>query len=361
MKANFLLFTFIYILFFTACTNKKSYTIEGYLDGLINPTLYFVTSTKVDTVLSKNGKFSFTSDSDSLQPIIIYMEDGSVWMTVWAKNEDVIKISGEVNYPELIEVKGNEVNDLLTTFRQNNRKIIQEKSDLNDKLQLKSNETNAFDEDYMRLLTLDQLLIEQVVNFIKEHPYSIASLVLMQDYLIEQEDPALWNEYLSLIESPAREDTLYAKLTAIYQRLQQTSVGGSIAPDFSLIDTIGDTLTLKIFSDRYLLLSFVSSGCEACNEDYPSLERIRKKYENKNLDILTIVFDEDPNKWNKIKKEYNLNGFQAIDTQGLASPLLTLYNVNTLPNYFLIDPEGKIVMAHAQIMDIETKLKEKMK
>ena len=360
MKTDFLFFTLIYILFFTACTNKKSYTIEGHLDGLNNPTLYFVTSTQIDTILSKNGKFSFTSSSDSLQPVIIYMEEGSVWITVWAKNEDVITISGEVNYPELIEVRGNEVNNLLTEFRQNNRKIIQEKSDLHDKLQLQSNEINSSDEDYLRILHIDQLLVEQVQNFIKEHPYSIASLVLIQDYLIEQENPAPLNESLSLIESPAKEDALYTKLNTIYQRLQQTSIG-SIAPNFSLIDTQGTALTLETFNGRYLLLSFAASGCEACNEDYPVLERIQKKYANKNLDLLTIVFDEDPNAWDRIKKEYNVGGLHVIDTQGLASPLLSLYNVHTIPNYFLIDPEGKILMAHAQIIDIEEKLKEKMK
>jgi len=366
MKAKNLFIIFICFLFFAACDGKKSYVIEGNLEGLNNPTLYFITSingkTKVDTILSKDGNFQFISSYDSVSPVIIYMEEGDIWATVWAKNEELIQIFGDVNYPELIEANGNEINDLLTEFRQNNKDIIKEKSDLSDKLKAKSDEikNSSNDEDIARKVEINQLLVEKAENFIKEHPSSVASLVLTQDYLMENEDWEVLNEYLSLIESPAKEDVLFSKLSLISNKLQQTSVGAN-APDFSLIDTKGDTLTLDSFKDKHLLLAFANSSCEACHEDYPLLEKIRKEYSKKKLDILFVIFDEEQYEWNKVKEEYKINGFQVIDRQGLASSFLSLYNVNTIPNYFLIDTDKKIVIAHAQITDIEKALKEYVK
>lgn len=184
--------------------------LEGDITGLVNPALYIVTSlghdSKIDTIFSKEGKFNFTASSDSVEPVILYMEDGDVWITVWAQDGDTVRIAGDAYYPELIKSDGNEINDLLTGFRQGNKEIIKEKTDIAD---------DSIKTD------LNQTLIENTHCFIKEHPASIASLVLIQDYLMESEDPVMIGEALALIENPAKENKLYIRLNAICQRLQQ--------------------------------------------------------------------------------------------------------------------------------------------
>jgi peroxiredoxin len=355
MKIKLLFYILLCILTLTACKDKKTYVLEGDIDGLTNPAIYFVTSfdneTRIDTIYAKEGKFKFVSSFDSLKPVIIYMEDQSVWITIWAQNGEKIQLSGNVDYPELIEANGNEVNDLLTEFKQKNKDVIKERCDLNDLIK-------SGDESHSQQKSdLEQTLVKNAGDFIKEHPASIAGLVLIQDYLIENEEPDVLGDYLSLVESPAREDHLFTRLNVVSNRLQQTSVGNT-APDFSLVDTKGDTLTLESFKNQYFLLAFESSTCEACNEDYPVLESIRKEYASKDVAILSIAFDEDSSMWEKIAKEYTINWLQVIDKQGLASPLLPLYNVNTIPDYFLMDKEGKIIAAHATLNDIQQKLRE---
>ncbi len=82
--------------------NKVSYTIEGNIADLTAPTIYFVTShedkVSIDTIFSKEGSFTFSSSSDSIRPVVLYLEDGSVWVTVWAQNGETIKLSGSVGY-----------------------------------------------------------------------------------------------------------------------------------------------------------------------------------------------------------------------------------------------------------------------
>jgi peroxiredoxin len=342
MKGKFVIYIVGFVLFLTACSKKASYVLEGNITGLVHPALYIVTSfdhdTKIDTLLSKDGQFQFVAIADSIQPVIIYMEEGSVWMTVWVQNGETIQIEGDANEPELIKTSGNEINDLLTGFRQENQDILKERNDATCEAPHKAD--------------LDQALIENTRHFIQEHPASIASLVLIQDYLTDSEDPAVLDESLSLIESPAKESKLYARLNAVYHRIQQTATG-SPTPDFSVTDIKGDTLTPASFQGRYLLLAFENSGCDACKEDCAVLKTLQKTYHKKGLDILSIALDENPNEWKQLAKECKIDWQQVIDPQGLASPLISLYNISTLPDYFLIDKENKIIEAHTTLKEIE--------
>jgi len=351
MKAKIFSYMLLCVLLLASCSKDDSFLLEGNITGLTQSAIYIVTTfgneTKVDTILSKNGKFEYVSSYDSVKPVIIRMEEKSVWITVWVRDGETVKITGNVNYPELIEVTGNEINNLLTEFRQNNKEIIKER-------------TSSYDKGQPEKSEWDQTIRTNVGQFIKEHPSSIASLVLMQDYLIDNENTQVLGDYLSLIESPAKEDPLYSRLNAAYNRLVQTSVGNA-APDFSVVDSKGDSLSLQSFKGAYLLLAFENSTCVACKDDYPVLKKIYTDYNKKKIQLLSFVFDEDSNIWKSVSDEFGIKWPQVIDKYGWASPLLTLYNVNTIPDYYLIDKDGKIVASHVTINEIQQLLKEYIK
>ena len=131
MRFSYLFFLVLSIVFLFSCENKNTYTIEGKIKGLESSELYIVTkqnpSLIIDTIQAKDGKFNFEASSDSLKPVIIYMEKGSVWITVWAQNSDKITLAGDAHYPELMVVKGGEVNNLLSEFKEDNKDIIKER------------------------------------------------------------------------------------------------------------------------------------------------------------------------------------------------------------------------------------------
>lgn len=367
MKVKFILAVLCSIFFLSSCKDKDSYVLEGNIQGLNNPTLYFITQlgnndTKIDTISSEKGEFKFVSSSDSLRPIVVYMEEGDVWFTVWVKNGQKMKISGDANYPELIDIHGNDIHNHLSAFKQTNKDIIKEMANLTDKLNQNTEEEtkSVLDETYTTRLNLEQSFIRNVEIFLKDNPGSIASLILIQDYLLDSKNPEKIREYLSLITSPAKEDNLYVRLDAACQKLLQTSVGNP-APDFSIRNIKGDTLSLNSFNGRLLILSFEKSGCGVCNEDYPIMEEIYKKTKREDVEILSVVFDEEDKDWFQATKEHNINWQQSIDNYGLASPFLNLYNVNAIPDYFLIDGKGIIIASHVSVKEIENLIKEKIK
>ncbi|MDR2057798.1 MAG: AhpC/TSA family protein [Dysgonamonadaceae bacterium] len=344
----------LFVFIFTSCKNKNAFIIAGDISNLISNTLYLVTTSneiKIDTICAIDGKFEYISSSDSVIPILIYMEEKSAWITAWAKNGDTIQIEGNVNCPELITVKGNEINNLLTDFKTKHKTLIQGRCNL-----VEERPSNN-----LKINDLEQLLKTEVEIFIKEHPTSIASLVLIQDYLlVDNNNKEKIKPYLSLIEGEAKNDRFYKKLSAIVERAQRTAIGNP-APDFSLISNKNDTISLATFKDKYLLLTFQASWCDICDKDYPALADIRKIFPKNKLEILTIALDENKSDWEKLAKEKKIDWLQVTDTHGLASSMVSLYNINTIPNNFLIDKKGIIFAKDISTDSIKTILNERIK
>ncbi|MDH8700895.1 hypothetical protein M2138_000229 [Dysgonomonadaceae bacterium PH5-43] len=215
MRYKLLLFVTLCLLTVTACKDQNRFVLEGEITELNNPSIYLFkilndsSKINIDTITTQEGRFSYESYSDSIVPVVLSLEENSKWITAWVKNGETIKIKGDANNFELIEIKGNQINDELTLFKQNNKDLIKE---------LK---TNA---DSLRVDEIKQQLITNTENFIKAKPSSVASLVLMQNYLLELCEPEVVEEYLALVESPAKDNPLYDLLKVACERLKQAHI-----------------------------------------------------------------------------------------------------------------------------------------
>jgi peroxiredoxin len=163
-----------------------------------------------------------------------------------------------------------------------------------------------------------------------------------------------------MIEGNTIDNPLYKKLQAVVERYRQTGIGNK-APDFSLISTKNDTLSLETFKDKYLLLTFESSGCANCKGDYAALADIKKKFPKTQLEILTVALDENPVRWDSVAKSEKINWHQVIDSRGPASDLYLSYNIGNLPGHVLLDKEGLILAKDISTDSIQTLLNEYMK
>ncbi len=353
-----LVYVVLILLFLSSCKEKEGYVIEGKMTGLEDPALFFVTTLpenqgiKVDTILcKKNGNFSFKGTSESPEPVTIYMEDGKIWFTVWVENKEKIVISGDVQYPELIMAKGGRINNLLAEFKSKNKALLKEKRDLSDNqssnMEISDSVAVSGNQSVYKskISNIDHQLREKAEEFIVDHPTSIASLVLIQDYLMDVAHPELIQKYLSKITGEATQNPLYQKLVQVNKQIQQTVVGAK-APDFSVLDIHNDTIRLSSYKGSYFLLTFSASWCEMCDKDNEELSDLRKKINKEKLGMLTISLDEDSAAWTNIVKEKQLPWNQVVDTHGWGSEMVALYNITEIPTNLLVDKEGVIVGRH---------------
>ncbi len=350
-----ILYIALIIMFFVSCKGKGGYVIEGKITGLQSMSIYFAVpdsekgGMKVDTIqVQADGKFVYSGNSESQVPVVLYMEDGNVWTTVWAQNKDKISITGDIHYPELIIARGNEINNLLADFKTENKSLLKEKRKLTDQYSSDIEKGDSLDtelnySDYeSKILNVDHQLKSNAEKFISDHPISIASVVLIQDFLMDGNNPKEVRNYLSKITGEVTENGLYKKLVKVNNRLLLTEVGEK-APDFMVMDIDGDSILLSSYNGKYFLLTFAASWCETCDKDNEDLALLHKEISRDKLEMLTISLDEDSIAWRNIVKNEKLVWNHVVDTDGWGSDMVSLYNITEIPSNILIDKESTIV------------------
>ncbi len=357
MKIKLLFSIFLVSYFFFSCQEeeKNYYILKGKINGLNNNKIIIASSDTIlgeihiDTITcSAKGQFEYKNSSDSLVPIIVYLEEGTIWTTVWAQNGDKIDLGGNVMYPELLIAKGGEVNNALARFKEAQRTLLIEKRDLLNKAESLETVDSVMPEsskhEYAaKISNIDNQLRNEAGIFIKDHPTSIASLVLFQDYLFDAEAPRRNQEYLDIFSGAATTNELYFKFSDINKTLLKT-VTGAKAPDFKIVEmTSKDTLSLSSFNNQYLLLAFSASWCESCTQELDSLLRLRKIINKKELAILTVTLDNRQADWEEIVKNKKMDWYQAIDSLGWDKGISNLYNIQSIPANFLINKDKIIV------------------
>ena len=122
-----------------------------------------------------------------------------------------------------------------------------------------------------------------------------------------------------------------------------------VAPDFSLEDLSGNTVSLNQYKGNFVLLDFWATWCDPCKKSIPELVELQEKYRDKGLVILGVSVD-DPKEANDkymsaFKEKYNINYTILRADQ----KVIRKYFGNTefsVPTMFVINPDGVVVNKH---------------
>jgi peroxiredoxin len=120
------------------------------------------------------------------------------------------------------------------------------------------------------------------------------------------------------------------------------------APNFTLSDSKGASIRLSDYKGKVLLLDFWATWCHGCKTEIPWYMEFQNKYKDKGLTVIGVSMDDDG--WKSVKpfvEEQKMNYAVVIGNQGLAK----LYAVDALPVTLLIDPNGKIAVSHAGMVE----------
>lgn len=131
------------------------------------------------------------------------------------------------------------------------------------------------------------------------------------------------------------------------------------APDFSLQDTANKTVTLSSFKGKYVLLDFWASWCKDCRIENKNLVKVYSKFKNEKLVVVSVSLDYDRDNWIKTIETDKLAWSNHLsDLKKWQSPVAKLYDVRSIPQLFIIDPEGNIIAEGLTGQDLENKMGE---
>lgn len=129
----------------------------------------------------------------------------------------------------------------------------------------------------------------------------------------------------------------------IRNKVLQARVGFS-APAFELYDAKGTLRKLLEFKSNYVYLNFISVASFPSQQDLELLKLLYDKHKN-DFRIISISVDENIQ---EVQNYFDAHGFEwPVLSYKNQSSIITDYKVRAYPAYYLIDPEGKLVMSPA--------------
>ena len=138
-------------------------------------------------------------------------------------------------------------------------------------------------------------------------------------------------------------------ITEIYDNLKKVSKG-NISPKFVNYENhAGSVTSLDDLKGSYVFIDIWATWCAPCKAEIPFLEKLEKKYHNKNIEFVSISVDKkkDHDKWKQMVIDMNLTGIQLYADNDFKSEFIANYGIRSIPRFILIDPDGNIVDGNA--------------
>ena len=306
----------------------KGYVINGEVSGMPDGKIYLKSFRNkmffdVDTAEIKDGKFTFEGSVE--QPLLygLATEQMNYPVQFFIENAPMnVTISGD---GDVITVGNSPVNDIFL-----------------------SNAEKIFEDGY------------NIDSLITKYPDSPAAAFYLYRYFTYQlplDDLKATRAKIS----PALANSPYVKdLDGIIKQLENVQIGKT-APEFSLPDTAGVSVSLSDFRGKYVLLDFWASWCPPCRRENPNVVKAFQEYKDKNFTIIGISLDNNKDKWMKAIADDNLAWRHVSDLKYWDSEIPALYGVRGIPANILLDPNGVIIARNITGEDLHKTLQEVIK
>lgn len=139
---------------------------------------------------------------------------------------------------------------------------------------------------------------------------------------------------------------------------------GTQAPNFELPTPEGKKVQFSDFKGKYVLIDFWASWCPDCRRISPNVEAIAKEYQGKDLTVVAVSFDIDKEAW---VKYINRNGAPVNEVhvselkKMKESAVAKAFGVQWIPSLYLLDKDGKVLLATVEVSKVEAMVKTLMK
>lgn len=115
---------------------------------------------------------------------------------------------------------------------------------------------------------------------------------------------------------------------------------GTMAPDFELKTTDGQTVKLSDYKGKPVMLNFFATWCPPCRAEMPALQAVYKEYEAQGFVILAVNLNESNLAIDAFRDKLGLTFPIVVDKTDSVS---RTYGIVPLPTSYFVGKDGKVV------------------
>ena len=348
-------------LFFCGC-QTDSFHIKGDLHQTNASKAYLIHVNPVNNsveVLDSSevheGHFSFKGSVS--HPIACTVKIGRKTKINLLVENSIISITGSVQIPEEIKIKGSRSDDDFHYLINTSQSIAAKKNEIwADMVENKSLKKNS--EFNSQLMSIEDSMLVATKCFVEKHPASVgAAYFLYYLYLDRQIEIDQLAPIIGLLDHSIAQSE-YVKYLQDEIRLSCKLEKDSKAPDFSINSVHSDSVyMLHDFRGKYLYLDFSATWMKNWEKRMKSLSKLKTDLDSVPFDILTVYLDI-----NKAGLENHLSNMkvgwkQACSFDYWECEVTKHYGVDNIPYGFLIDPKGTILAVNPNIKELDSLIK----
>lgn len=197
------------------------------------------------------------------------------------------------------------------------------------------------------------LLFKRNYEFIKNNGSNYFSLYIFNLRILSSLKLDLFTlvSLFSVFEEDIRGTRLGVTINSTLNKKQALYLKSEM-PEISFVTNLGEKYAISQFQDKkHVLLCFWASWCVSCIENIPRLKKFHENFSD-NVQFISISIDDDKRKWIEAEKKYQMPWLQTCDIEAFTSQKIREdYDINWIPQYFLIDKEGLLVYNNFMSMD----------